>query len=112
MDLLRDSLIGEVERAAVAQAAKAGGAAGPALCAALVVGAERLASTDSVEQAALFQRRGALTVDFAPCGSTSPPGNAWAAAAAVGDAATPARTAATPSSSTTQLALVHDASSS
>ena len=100
-DVHRDSLIGEIERAAAAQAAKAGGAEARALCATLVVGAERLTSSDSVEQAALFQKRGKLTIDLAPCDDTQSDQSKLMATIRAQSTA----------SSSMQLALVSDTSS-
>lgn len=77
MDVRRDTLVSDIETAALAQMLRSRRSAqleegehGQERCAALFVGSERLPPSENVEQVALFQRRGNLKVDSRPCPST------------------------------------------
>ncbi|KAL1527554.1 hypothetical protein AB1Y20_008942 [Prymnesium parvum] len=76
MDVQRDTPVGAIERAAAAQAAR-GRAQPREVCAALWAGLDRLAPSDTVEGAMLFQKQGELKIEVRSCerlpGAESPP---------------------------------------
>ena len=106
-DVRRDTSVADLERQAAEQAAKLthkapDDAARQRLCATLTVGSERLAASETVEGAALFQRRGKLRVELEPCGA-APITVGMEASEAVGVGAGGTRASA---SSSMQLAVV------